>query len=387
MKLRPSWLRVAVGSAGALLLAAGSAGAQTLQWLGATDGTIGDGVNVSADGSTLVFRVSSSEARRWTALGGSVVLGTSGTPRGISGDGTTIVGRAPGVYGFGHAWRWTAAGGLTVMPVTPSQPTPNGSYAAGISVLGRVAGGASTGFDAPAYWETTGSQTYIDSAGLGYQAFDISPDGSVIVGYRLAAACGQTCAMRWTDAGGGSFVGSAIGTNPNSGFGVAIKASSAGAVILGVNDSSADSGGWTWTAATGIQLLDTGGMEEAVGLGISHDGSLIVGYVATGANNTAAAWAGVGAPARTLAQLLLEDYGYSVGADFLALATDVSGDGRVIVGKGRQGGVGSTQVFRLELPAPAAVPALGSLALGAAALLLLTSTLLVLQRPARRPGG
>jgi hypothetical protein len=121
-------------------------------------------------------------------------------------------------------------------------------------------------------------------------------------------------------------------------------------------------------------------MPDAVGLGISHDGSFIIGFLADGPNTTAVAWAGVGAPARTLAQILLEDYGYSVGADVLAVATDVSGDGRVIVGKGRQGGVGLTQVFRLELPAPAAVPSLGPLALGVAALLLLTPPLLILRR-------
>lgn len=352
-------VRCVVASALALgaCLAADAADAQTLQWLGATNGDRRDGANVSADGSTVAFQDGSNNARRWTAATGSQPLGTQGRPRGVSATGEAVVGAATGVYSFGHAWRWTVGGGLTVLPVSPSVPTPGGSYATGISAFGRISGGASTPLDAPAFWEPSGPQTYIGPAASNFQTTSISPDGTVIVGAQLGGPCGQQCAMRWDETGGGWTGPTPIGTNPGPGIGIALAASNGGAVILGVNSTSDDQG-WAWSQATGIQLLDKGGQTDAVGFGVSGDGSLIVGYVTSG-NPVAAAWAGVGAPARTLAQILLDDHGFSLGSDVLQFATDVSLDGRVIVGKGLPGGVGSQQVFRLELPAVASVPALG----------------------------
>ena len=141
----------------------------------------GDGRSVSSDGSIVVGH-DSNTAWRWTEVGGlesldSPPLGGSTAPFKISGDGSTTVGRA------GLPVLWTESGILELDPA----PVGNYGQARGVSADGSVVVGwveGSAGREAFIWTEDAGM------VGLGFipgdsqsQAAAVTPDGSVVVGY------------------------------------------------------------------------------------------------------------------------------------------------------------------------------------------------------------
>jgi len=93
-------------------------------------------------------------------------------------------------------------------------------------------------------------------------AYDVSSDGSVVVGgSRLAPTGNEWAGFRWTEATG---LVPLAGAPPFSSVGIARAVSDDGTVII--------AGEQRWTEA-GLTLLD--GM---TGLGVSGDGSLVVGF-------------------------------------------------------------------------------------------------------------
>jgi probable HAF family extracellular repeat protein len=119
-----------------------------MQDLGTLGGDSSWARGVSADGSVVVGRAANAagqwRAFRWTAAGGMEDLGTLGgywsEARGVSADGSVVVGWAFNAAGQIRAFRWTAAGGMEDLNITYANLLTNGSVlevASAISPDGR----------------------------------------------------------------------------------------------------------------------------------------------------------------------------------------------------------------------------------------------------------
>jgi probable HAF family extracellular repeat protein len=182
---------------GAANLSAG--GTRAFRWTAGTGmlslGTLGGSTSIayasSADGSVVVGDSSNgvnARAFRWTAGGGMVDLGTlpgglTAYARGVSADGSVIVGSANVSPSITRAFRWTVGGGMadlgTLSGGGSSQAfavSANGSIVVGQAVLG-------SSFHA-FLWSPAGGMTDIGvlPGGTSSAAYAISADGSVVVG-------------------------------------------------------------------------------------------------------------------------------------------------------------------------------------------------------------
>jgi probable HAF family extracellular repeat protein len=273
-----------------------------------------------------------------------------GYARGVSADGSVIVGEDVG--GAALATRWTEAGGLVTLGDLPGGQvvsTANDVTADGSGVVGygRVAGGN----QAYLWTEATGmvGLGYLPGGGRYSTATAVSADGSVIVGTSDSALGGRV-AYRWTAATGMVDLG---------GPGFAMDVSSDGAVIVG-------RGGllpFRWTAEGGVQDLGdfTSFLEAAGGdslvlaeaEGTSADGSIIVGYGYVQADSESESHAFVWHVESGVLPLadVLTRMGAEVDGWRLEVAWDVSADGRVIVGTGTDPD-GARQAWMAVIPEP-----------------------------------
>lgn len=280
---------------------------------------------ISGDGSTLIGTASGLEGAtsfRWTEALGYQEIPGGAELQDISADGSTAAGYkiefTPTFEIIVSAVRWSQNGGLTTLP------TPAGfieARATDISADGSTITGfgvdASYAYHAIA-WPVTGTPIVLPSfPGAGYaQAYDVSADGAVIVGYSEGGSThpGLNLAVRWVRGTSGSYTLhslSAISTTESSN---AYAISADGTTITGYSDS----GPFLWTAADGMQNLQT--LLLDAGLDISGQ------------------WDSLGEPAA------------------------ISADGKVVVGTGyRVGSFGSTP-WRIELPHAPAVPGISPIA-------------------------
>jgi probable HAF family extracellular repeat protein len=200
---------------------------------------------------------------------GTLPGGTSSYARAISADGTTIVGDSDSAEGS-RAFRWTAAGGMEDL---------------GVLASGQVS-----------------------------VAYDVNPDGSVVVGQSGSRA------FRWTAAEGMVDIGS-LGT-----FAVAHGVSSNGSVVVGSvgpYPARAHPAIWSDSGIEDLGLLPGGTLARA--LDVSADGSVVVGY---GDSDVSHRYRGF----RWTRELGLEDIG-ALPRGFGAIAKAVTPDGSVIVGE------------------------------------------------------
>lgn len=150
-------------------------------------GQSGSAWAVSADGSVVVGNVGSA-LFRWTAETGMVALGAPpgySTAFGISGDGGVVTGAVTGTAGFVQAYRWTEATGVVGLGAPPDC---EGSEARGISADGStiVGGAGDEDTQTGQAFRWTASEGMV---GLGRLpgtvsalALDVSGDGGVVVG-------------------------------------------------------------------------------------------------------------------------------------------------------------------------------------------------------------
>lgn len=194
----------------------------------------------------------------------------------------------------------------------------SGNHAYAISADGSTVVGISFATTGPSslhgafrWTQETGVELLGPADGMDGTAFGVSGDGSVIVGYGTAGA------FVWSESVGVSFPG----------LYNAKDVSADGLVVVGTVYSAEPSGAAFWTATTGVAILP--GVPEAphIGeaLGISADGSTIVGTAATGDTGQtitfeAAAWLDGSAPV-------------ILGAGPTSSAHAASADGSVIVGQ------------------------------------------------------
>jgi len=159
-------------------------------WVGAT--------GISGDGRAVAIFAYSGLAFRWTASTGLLSLtdenrGVWVDTHGITADGSVVVGRGwPPAKGGSEweAWRWTLEEGIQGLGDLPGgyyQSTAKGVSADGTVIVGYALG--DSGMQAFAWNESQGMVPLgvLAEGSFGSSAFDVSADGTTIVGYSESA--------------------------------------------------------------------------------------------------------------------------------------------------------------------------------------------------------
>jgi len=229
-----------------------------------------------------------------------------------------------------EAFRWTAASGMVGLGVPVGYST---------SLLNRVSADGSLGVGLASgprqqaeYW--TPSTGWV---GLGFlrggsssEALSVSANGSVIVGNGDVNGFGQ--AFRWTQTTG--MVG--LGNLPGGGFNSSANGVSPdGSAVVGVASGPAGQEAFRWTQSAGMVGLGLlNGNGPTIANAVSNGGSIVVGNASTGGSSTEAfIWDSIHGM-RGLEDVLIADFGLNLAGWSLTDATDISADGRTIVGEG-----------------------------------------------------
>jgi probable HAF family extracellular repeat protein len=157
----------------------------------------------------------------------------------------------------------------------------------------------------------------------GSRAFDISRDGSTVVGYSFSEQSGTlTEAFRWRAAEGMIPLGDLPGGSFNSrAFGVSWD----GSVVVGHSTSTNGREAFRWEAGQMIGLGDLEGpIFSSEATAVNADGTVIVGRGRSASGDEAFRWENG----------VMLGLGDLPGGSFLSIAKDVSADGSVIVGRG-----------------------------------------------------
>ena len=347
-----------------------AAGFQGLGYL--QGGQSSEAAGVSADGSVVVGSSGTSagqQAFRWTPSGSMAGIAR---PAGLAMSWATDV-SADGSYVSGYAgnsfsspigwegWRWHTSGGLDRIAVAGA-----GVWAKGISDDGSVVVGSAD--DEAFRWTAGGGLAALGGLFNGEDrsnADDVSADGLVVVGDRIYPGAPYRDTYRWT-AGGTTTVSPPADARAHT----AAAASGDGSAIAGAVDNfqTALFEAIRWTAQGGSVLLGTNiPNHHSRGLGISGDGSVVVGYYQNNSGfdeQLAMIWDETHGM-RLLQQVLTDDYGLDLTGWVLSRANAISDDGLTVVGIGYNPD-GHEEAWRAVIPEPAS---LGLLGLGAIALL------------------
>ena len=309
--------------------------------------------DVSADGSVVAGWAEgpgvASAAFRWTRQGGIQFLDGLAAPsqaRHMSSDGSVIVGTV------GHerpeAFRWSESAGV----VRLGRLAGNRSEAYDVSDNGVIVG-VSTSPNHMAggeafRWAQAGGMVglgALEPATGGSEANAVSADGSVVVGSSAVGTSSR--AFRWTAATGMVPFGDA---QVYSATGI----SADGRVIVGTwRVGPSGSEGFRWSDAEGFVGLGPWGRYPR---GVSADGSVIVGQGFFGpgrVGESAFIWDGSHGM-RDLNEVLVDELGLgpSLTGWKLTFATEVSPDGRFIVGVGTNP-AGVQEGWLVTVPEPA----------------------------------
>jgi uncharacterized membrane protein len=264
----------------------------------------------------------------------------------ISPDGTTIVGEDYNVIGY----RWREATGYQSIP-------PLGIVWA-TSEDGNILAGQST--DGAFRWTENGFQyiTTIAGGGSAESAHDISLDGSTIVGNGSKSNGQIGIVYRWTEATGAV----SLGEYPYGQAQGALAMNSTGTIVVGSTVINGVEEAFRWTQSDGFVALghlpnsveDLGSTTAAVA--VTDDGSLIVGNESVTAGATGEfAWTPTG-DIQPIDEFLLEKYGLDISDWTLHYLTDMSPDGRFIIGNGSHPLWGDNVAFRIStIPEPATI--------------------------------
>jgi probable HAF family extracellular repeat protein len=185
-------------------------------------------------------------------------------------------------------------------------------------------------------------------------AWGVSGDGRVAVGFSSTNEPYNQRAFRWSAEEGMQPLGDLPGMSES----VAAAASFDGQVIVGTASEAEQSEAFRWTAATG--MVGLGGLPNepvfSVAGAVSDDGRIILGEAASTSSPFAYEpflWT-ADQGMRRLQQVLIDDYslGGRLAGWTLYSADDISADGRVIVGTGRnpQGGYESWRAVLVPEP-------------------------------------
>jgi probable HAF family extracellular repeat protein len=340
---------------------------------------------VSGDGSVIVgysygsvIVGSGYEAFRWTSGGGMVGLGLlpgglfSSQAEGVSADGSVVVGWSNSDSGR-QAFRWTAAGGMQGLGDLPGGSFD--SWARGVSADGSMIVGSSVSASENEAFRWTSGGGMVGLGNLPGEdasvARAVSGDGSTVVGWSVIVSDFRYQAFRWTSDGG--MVG--LGDLPGGSFdSAALGVSGDGSVIVGYGVSDSGRQPIRWTSDGGMMGLGSlhGGFNSfGAAVGVSDDGSIVVGSIELGPSSVGAFYWTADGGMRKMWDLLLS-HGVDPAADGwteLTAATDISADGSTIIGSGIRND--NHEAFVAVIPI-VPEPAAGALALlGVSSILLL----------------
>ncbi|WP_171054615.1 autotransporter domain-containing protein [Roseovarius arcticus] len=273
----------------------------TMADLGTLGGFYSDASAVSADGAVVVGNSntsgnSQSHAFRW-ANGTMADLGTLGGSfsgaRDVSADGTVIVGQSS-ISGNSeyHAFRWV--GGLMSDLGTLGGTSSDARFVSADGAV--VVGNSNTNGNAEYHAFRWANGTMADLGTLGgtySNASAVSADGAVVVGNSNISGNAEYHAFRWAN-GTMADLGTLGGT-----YSYASAVSADGAVVVGssANSGNSQSHAFRWAEITGMErvadwVVNEGGtvptgyvLYEA--LGVSADGTVIIGYGSANGNQTA----------------------------------------------------------------------------------------------------
>jgi probable HAF family extracellular repeat protein len=190
-------------------------------------------------------------------------------------------------------------------------------------------------------WTAAGGMQDLGTlGGTESKAYAVSANGSVVVGYSPNAS-NRERAFRWT-AGGMQDLGTLPGYESSWAYGVSAN----GSVVVGyAENASYQYRAFRWTAEGGMQDLGTLGENDSEASGVSADGSVVVGGPVNPSNRTRAfRWDEMNGM-QDLNQLyaaLLQN------GSSLHYANAISPDGRYIVGRGRNAATGRTEAYLLD---------------------------------------
>lgn len=252
-------------------------------------------------------------------------------PRAISADGKTIVGPVPGQQ---KSFRWTADGGLEELAIPGADPVFGRFLASDVSPDGRFAyGGTSSRIrgvgNSIARIDDDGAVTTVlempeTGPSFNLADFKANDDGTA---FAIAVRTDDgDVAAHWSAAGLqliGDVAGGVVDSRP-------MGISADGSVIVGIGNDAGGDRAFRWNADDGLQLLDgTGGSSyiASAASAVSADGSVIVGkakFGLDGLDQFAMRWTEAGGVE------LLTVRGET--APLHGWAFDVSADGERIVG-------------------------------------------------------
>ncbi len=324
---------------------------------------------VSADGSVVVgeSEIPTStnavmQAFRWTEGGGMEGLGMlpggkdSGA-KAVSSDGGTVVGFSsilagdPPALTEWYGFRWTQAGGMS--PVDFGFPR-------GVSGDGSVVVGDRSFTNEPSQacrWTADGAIGLgVLHGGVSSSAMGVSHDSLSVVGTSFTDLTpGGEQAFLWTPATGMVGLAGLPGSSFTEGNGI----SADGTTVVGVCAGPDVSQGFRWTAKegmTGLGTLPDGGNTAA--LAASGDGRIVVGFANTRLPAEAIVW-DITHGIRNLQRLLIEQHADLTGWQ-LDTALAISSDGHTIVGSGYHNGTTEAWVARVgDLTRPELSVAIG----------------------------
>jgi uncharacterized membrane protein len=327
---------------------------------------------ISDNGEVVVGRASidaDSKAFVWDATNGIEFINDAMVAWGVSGDGRVVVGQSiPQDTGWSEPFRWTRAGGINVLGGPAGSELDSFSFADAASYDGSVIVGSTLldGRHTAFRWtQQNGFEFLGNGSSIAGSALGVSADGQVIAGYEAS----DSQAFRWTLQDGKTPISSA-GLGGNS---TAVDVSANGSVVVG-NISGSIS--FRWTTEQGMIPLGPSALPG------SHTINPLFSYALATTN---AGEAVVGSGNGTIAYVWTEQFGmeslalvlanrFGLGSALagwqLEEATDISPDGRAIVGKGRSPS-GQTQAWLARLDRPIFVPEPCSAGIAAVALGLL----------------
>lgn len=312
----------------------------TFRGIGEPDSVVTD---ISASGDVAVGylrRAPAYRAFRWPLSGDLIELGdrsdagsTDAQAAGISGDGRVIVGAWSRLGGV-TAYRWTVSDGYVGLASAREAIDNVSTTAFRTNFDGSVTVGyASDGSqDRAARWVGSGVAVYLSDADAGRaQATAVNADGSVIVGVSNQRA------VRWSDASGTELLDgypADVGTPASSALGV----SADGEIVVGASNSNA----FRWTRLGGMQQLEGMPIAEgatSVATAISADGRVVVGRRCSSGGDQAFSWMADPSNSPGPYRQGLHDIKALLPAEAaanwrLTEASAVSRDGSVIVGVG-----------------------------------------------------
>ena len=304
-------------------------------------------VGVSDDGSVVVGSYQHpgdfSSSYRWTRSGGFEFFPTPSDAwysqaTGISGDGKTFVGTINYRYTPGHisseAFRWNEETGMVRLGVAPGGTY--GGATQGVSHDGSVVTVLGDGVPQRAFlWSESGGFQGVDQTRV---AMDVSADGKVVAGSHYRIPEGMD-AIRWTEETGVQYLGVLPGRISSVGLGI----SADGSTIVGTSysDGPWEGEAFRWTEETGLMGLGfVQGKDASVARVVSGDGSIILGDE-FGGYGDAFIWTEESGM-RGLLDVLLNVYG--LGDQLQGWSRPPGGvfcaEGRFIVGQGLYEGLG-----------------------------------------------